>query len=135
MVPDLIEPTKEIPGLCPFVLRDLHEMRQLILATRPIRVACEDLGLSVPPGEIVGQVENSSLEAIRRLGWRALDRVCDLIMVIRLSIHGRIYGPEPPTAADLKRKADYERLVRVFPVIGGAIELIKPCRGEVETAI
>jgi hypothetical protein len=50
MVPDLIEPTKEIPGLCPFVLRNLHEMRQLILATHPIRVAYEDLGLSVPPG-------------------------------------------------------------------------------------
>jgi hypothetical protein len=36
--------------------------------------------------EIVGQVDNASLEAIRRLGWRALDRVCDLIMVIRLSM-------------------------------------------------
>jgi hypothetical protein len=85
--------------------------------------------------EIVGQVGNPTLEAIRRLGWRALDRVCDLIMVIRLSIHGRIYGPEPPTAADLKREADYERLVRLFLVIGGAIEPIKPCRGEDETAI
>jgi hypothetical protein len=44
-------------------------------------------------------------------------------------------GPEPPTPADLKREADYERLVRLFPVIGGAIEPIKPRRSEVETAI
>jgi hypothetical protein len=94
---------------------------------------CSPEGLQQP--EIVGQVGNPRLEAIRHLGWRALDRVCDLIMVIRLSIHGRIYGPEPPTAADLKREADYERLVRVFPVIGGAVEPIKPCRGEVETAV
>jgi hypothetical protein len=44
-------------------------------------------------------------------------------------------GPEPPTPADLKREADYERLVRLFPVIGGAIEPIEPRRSEVETAI
>jgi hypothetical protein len=79
--------------------------------------------------EIVGQVENSSLEAIRRLGWRALDRVCDLLMVIRLLIHGRIYGPEPPTPADLKREADHERLVRVFPVVGETIEPVKSMPG------
>jgi len=32
MVPDLLEPTDEIRGLCTFVARDLHEVRSLILA-------------------------------------------------------------------------------------------------------
>jgi beta-phosphoglucomutase-like phosphatase (HAD superfamily) len=33
MVPDLLGPTDEIRGLCTFVVRDLHEVRSLILAT------------------------------------------------------------------------------------------------------
>src|ERR1700730_15794807 len=33
MVPDLLPPTDEIRGLCTFVVRDLHEVRSLILAT------------------------------------------------------------------------------------------------------
>jgi HAD superfamily hydrolase (TIGR01509 family) len=33
MVPDLLEPTDEIRGLCACVVRDLHEVRSLILAT------------------------------------------------------------------------------------------------------
>jgi len=33
MVPDLLEPTDEIRALCAFVVRDLHEVRRLILAT------------------------------------------------------------------------------------------------------
>jgi beta-phosphoglucomutase-like phosphatase (HAD superfamily) len=33
MVPDLLEPTDEIQGLCTFVVRDLHEVRSLLLAT------------------------------------------------------------------------------------------------------
>ncbi len=32
MVPDLLEPTNEIEELCAFVVRDLHEVRRLILA-------------------------------------------------------------------------------------------------------
>jgi beta-phosphoglucomutase-like phosphatase (HAD superfamily) len=32
MVPDLLEPTEDIRGLCTFVVRDLHEVRNLILA-------------------------------------------------------------------------------------------------------
>src|SRR5260221_4129359 len=32
MVPDLLEPTDEIRGLCTLVLRDLHEVRRLILS-------------------------------------------------------------------------------------------------------
>jgi hypothetical protein len=32
MVPDLLEPTDEIRGRCTFVVRDLHEVRRLILA-------------------------------------------------------------------------------------------------------
>jgi HAD superfamily hydrolase (TIGR01509 family) len=30
MVPDLLEPTEEMRGLCTFVARDLHEVRRLI---------------------------------------------------------------------------------------------------------
>jgi hypothetical protein len=30
MVPDLLEPTDEIRGLCTIVARDLHEVRRLI---------------------------------------------------------------------------------------------------------
>jgi HAD superfamily hydrolase (TIGR01509 family) len=33
MVPDLLEPTEEIRGLCAFVVPDLHEVRRLILDT------------------------------------------------------------------------------------------------------
>jgi hypothetical protein len=74
------------------------------------------------PPEIVGQVENPTLGAIRRLWWRAFDRLCYCIVLKRLSIHDRIFGPVPPTAADLKREADHERLVRAFPMAGKTIE-------------
>jgi hypothetical protein len=70
-------------------------------------------------------MENPSLEAIHRLWWRAFDRVCYCMVFNRLSVHDRIFGPEPPTPADLKREADHERLVRVFPVVGETIEPIK----------
>ena len=80
-------------------------------------------GLQSP--EIVGQVDNPALEAIRRLWWRAFDRACYRIVLIRLSIFDRIFGPEPSAPADLKREADHERLVRVFPVAGEAIEPTK----------
>ena len=33
MVPDLLEPTEEIRRLCTLVVRDLHEVRRLIVAT------------------------------------------------------------------------------------------------------
>jgi hypothetical protein len=66
---------------------------------------CSLAGLQQP--EIVGQVENPWLEAIRRLWWRAFDRVCYWMVFIRPSIYDRIFGPEPPTAADLKREADH----------------------------
>jgi hypothetical protein len=81
---------------------------------------------SPAPPEIVGEVANPVLEAIRRLSWRALDRVCYCTVVIRLSIRDRIYGPEPPTPADLKREADHERLIRAFPVAGEMIEPVPP---------
>jgi beta-phosphoglucomutase-like phosphatase (HAD superfamily) len=32
MVPDLLEPTEEIRGLCSHVVRDLHEVRRMVLA-------------------------------------------------------------------------------------------------------
>jgi hypothetical protein len=77
------------------------------------------------PPEIVGEVANPVLEGVRRFWWRAFDRVCNCIVLIRLSIHDRIYGPEPPTPADLKRQADHERLVRAFSAAGQAIEPTK----------
>ena len=75
--------------------------------------------------EIVGEVANPVLEAVRRLFCRALDRVCYCFVLIPLSILDRIFGPERPTPTDLKREADHERLVRAFPVVGKAIELTK----------
>jgi hypothetical protein len=46
-----------------------------------------------------------------------------------LCSYDRIYGPEPPTPADLKREADHEKLVRVFPVVGETIEPNKTYAG------
>jgi hypothetical protein len=92
------------------------------------------LGLSQPtqrclegllPPEIVGEVANPVLEAIRRFWWRAFDRVCNCITLIRLSILDRLFGPEPPILADLEREADHERLVRAFPAAAEAIEPAK----------
>jgi hypothetical protein len=74
------------------------------------------------PPEIVGQVDNPVLEAVRRLSWRAIDRVCGFFVLMRLWIFDRIHGPEPPTPADLQREADHERLVRAFPMTGETIE-------------
>jgi hypothetical protein len=82
-------------------------------------------GERLQPPEIVGEVGNPVLEAIRRQWWRALDRVCYWFVLIRLSIFDRIFGPEPPTPADLKRQADHERLVRAVPAVGESIEPTK----------
>jgi hypothetical protein len=62
---------------------------------------------ALPPPEIVGEVADPRLETVRRLWWRALDRACYWVVRIRLSIHDRIYGPEPP--GDLKCEADQAR--------------------------
>jgi hypothetical protein len=51
-------------------------------------------------------------------------------VLIRLSIHDRIFGPEPPTPADLKRQADHERLVRAFPAAGETIDPTKCPAGQ-----
>jgi hypothetical protein len=61
------------------------------------------------PPEIVGEVANPLFETLRRLWWRAFDRVCYWTVVIRLSIHDRIYGAQPP--AECKREADHDDLV------------------------
>ena len=61
------------------------------------------------PPEIVGEVSNPALETVRHLWWRALDRVCGFFVLVRLSIHDRICGPEAPTPPDLKREADHKR--------------------------
>jgi hypothetical protein len=67
---------------------------------------------------------------VLRFWWRALDPVCDYFVVMRLRVFDRICGPEPPTPADLKRDADYERLVRAFPVAGETIEPTKDHIGQ-----
>jgi hypothetical protein len=82
------------------------------------------------PPEIVGEVGNPVLESIRRHWWRAFDHLCYCIVLIRLSIHDRIFGPEPPTPADLKREADHERLLRAFPTVGEAIDPTKYRTGQ-----
>jgi len=45
----------------------------------------------------------------------ALDRVADTLMFARLWSFDVIYGPEPPTPADLKREAEHQRLYEAFP--------------------
>jgi len=74
------------------------------------------------PPKIVGRMDNPVLEAVRRSWWRGLDRVCGFLVLIRLWIIDRIYGPEPPTPADIQREADHEWLVRTFPMTGETIE-------------
>jgi hypothetical protein len=91
------------------------------------------LGTLQPP-EIVGEVTNPLLEGVRRLWWRALDPVCGFFVLIRLTIHDRICGPEPPTPGDLQREADRERLVRAFPAMRETIEPRKSQPGKTETA-
>jgi hypothetical protein len=59
---------------------------------------------TLQPPEIIGEVSNPVLEALRRFWWRAFDRVCYCVVLIRLSIHDRIFGPDPPTPADLNAK-------------------------------
>jgi hypothetical protein len=76
-----------------------------------------------------GRVDKPVLEAVRRLSWRAFDRVCGFFMLIRLWIHNRIYGPEPPTAADLKREADHERLALSRGKRGDPADKM-PCRAK-----
>ncbi len=84
--------------------------------------------------EIVGQGNNPVLETARRLWWRAFDRLCGCIEGMRLSIFDRIFGPEPPTFADLEPEADHERLVRASPVAGEAFDPRNAMPGKIETA-
>jgi hypothetical protein len=71
------------------------------------------------------------LEAIRRQWWRALDHLCYWFVLIRLSTHDRIFGPEPPAPADKKREADHERLVSAVPAVGEPIEPTKDMPGKI----
>jgi hypothetical protein len=68
------------------------------------------------PPEVVGELSNPTLETVRRLWWRAFDRVCDWIEIMKLPIQDRIFGPEPPTSADLQREAN-RRAFRVVAEI------------------
>jgi hypothetical protein len=69
------------------------------------RECCDE---TPPLPEIVGEVTNPVLETMRCLWWREFDRICSCVMLIRLFIQDRIYGPEPPIAADLIGDPDHE---------------------------
>jgi hypothetical protein len=58
--------------------------------------------------EIVGEIDNPALEAVRRFWWRAFDRVCGCFVSLRLLLFDRINGPERHTPADLQREIDHE---------------------------
>ena len=62
---------------------------------------------------------------MRRLWWRALDRICYCVVLIRLLIHDRIYEPEPITPGELQRQEDHERLISAFPAAGEAIDMVR----------
>jgi hypothetical protein len=64
---------------------------------------------ALPPPEIVGEVADPRIETVHRLWWRAFDRACYWVVLMRLSIHDRIYGPEQP--AEFKREVDHDGLV------------------------
>jgi hypothetical protein len=68
----------------------------------------------LPPLEIVGQVDNPVFERLRRFWWRGFNRVCGFFALLRLTIHDRVHGPEPPTSADLQRETDHKRLIAAF---------------------
>jgi hypothetical protein len=75
------------------------------LGTRGVFSHPRECSLERPqPPEIVGQIDNPVLEAIRRFSWRAFDRVCDWFVVMRLSMHDRIFGSQSPTPAELERE-------------------------------
>jgi hypothetical protein len=60
------------------------------------------------------------LELITRLArvfWEALDRVDYAAALVRCWAVDVIYGPEPPTPADLKREAEHKKLGQAFPTI------------------
>jgi hypothetical protein len=90
---------------------------------------------SLAPPEIVGEVANPVLEAIRRLSWRALDRVCCWTVVIRLSVHDPIYGPEPPIPTDKNARPITRGSLGPFqwPVKRSNREKM-PCRARVSAA-
>jgi hypothetical protein len=68
--------------------REQHERRgERCVVGNPTQRSLE--GLRAP--EIIGELSNPLLETVRRLWWRAFDRVCDCVVLMRLSIHNRIY--------------------------------------------
>jgi hypothetical protein len=69
------------------------------------------------PQEIIGQVNNPVLKAVRRLCWRTLDRMQGFFVGVRLSIDDRSFGPEPETPVDLQLEQDRKRLVRALPTV------------------
>jgi hypothetical protein len=80
---------------------------------------------SLRPPEIVGEIENPVLEMVRRLWWRAFDRVSGCLVSFRLWLFDRIHRPEPPIPADLQRETNHDRLVKAFTVAGKTIEPTK----------
>ena len=77
------------------------------------------------------------LELTRRLAhlfWEALDRIDYAVTYVKCWAVDLIYGPEPPTPADLKREAEHDELREALPMIGlaGTIEVDKEPRTHVE---
>jgi hypothetical protein len=57
------------------------------------------------------------ISCVTRLFWEAVDRVDYAVTLARCWAVDQIYGPEPPTPADLKREAEHEELREAFPMI------------------
>jgi hypothetical protein len=50
-----------------------------------------------------------------RLFWHILDVADYATISVRLRLVDLIYGPEPPTPADMQREKEHEQLQRTFP--------------------
>ena len=74
------------------------------------------------------------ISCVTRLFWEAVDRVDYAVTLARCWAVDGIYGPEPPTPADLKREAEHDELREAFPMIGlaGTIEVDKEPRTHAE---
>jgi hypothetical protein len=58
------------------------------------------------------------ISCVTRLFWEAVDHVDYAVSLAGCWAVDRIYGPEAPTPADLKRQAEHEELREAFPMIG-----------------
>jgi hypothetical protein len=75
------------------------------------------------------------ISCVTRLFWEAVDRVDYAVTLARCWAVDRIYGPEPPSPADLKREAEHDELREAFPMIdlAGMIEVDREPRTHMES--